>query len=136
MYLPVISTQMEVQRLSNGQAIRSTLVILLFFSFFNWRIIVLQCCGSLCHTSTGISHTFVYTSLLPLEPPSSSHPTPRGHYECEAGLPVLYSSFLRLIYLTLGSIYVSATLSISPALSFPGHAHKSVLYVFVSISSL
>ena len=29
---------------------------------FNWRIIALQCCGGLYHTSLWISHNFIYVS--------------------------------------------------------------------------
>ena len=40
--------------------------------YFNWRIITLQYCDSLCHTSTLISHrhTCVLFLLNPLPPPS------------------------------------------------------------------
>ena len=40
------------------------------YFFFNWRIIALQCCGGLCHTSTWISHNYICISpLLSLPPP-------------------------------------------------------------------
>ena len=47
--------------------------------FFNWRIIVLQCCACFCHTTMGISHKCVSifhpsgTSL-----PAPPHSTPLG----------------------------------------------------------
>ena len=54
------------------------------FFFLNWRIITLQCCGSLCHTSMLISHNcicvymymyvYIYTHRLPLEPPTPIPP--------------------------------------------------------------
>ena len=43
---------------------------LLFFFFFNWRIIALQYyCMGFCHTMW-IRHNYIYIYLLPLEPPS------------------------------------------------------------------
>ena len=40
-----------------------------FLLFFNWRIIVLQCCVGLCHTTTGIRHKYTHgPSLLKLSP--------------------------------------------------------------------
>ena len=55
---------------------------LIFFILFifNWRIIALQCCVGLCHTSTWISHRYTHVpSLLNLPPtshPSSCHRAP------------------------------------------------------------
>ena len=47
------------------------------FFFFNWRIIALQYCVGLYHTSTWISHRYTYVpSLLnPLPSPTPSHPS-------------------------------------------------------------
>ena len=51
----------------------------LFLFFFNWRVIALQCCVGLCHTST-LNQPQVY--ICPLLCESSSqlppHPTPLG----------------------------------------------------------
>ena len=111
---------MEVLRLSNGQGVRSTLVIF----FFNWRIIALQYCSSLCHTSPGISHNYIYiyiymcvcvcvcihiSSILSLPPPPIQ--PLEVIIEGKAGFPVLYSSFPLLIYPTHGSVYMSVILS-------------------------
>ena len=73
-----------------------------FFFFimftFNWRKIALQRCAGFCSTTMGISHNYTYIcpllslSSLPLILPLF---VVTEHY---AGLPVLYSSFLR--YLT------------------------------------
>ena len=46
-----------------------------------------------------------------LSPPFSSHPIPLCHSECEAGLPVLYSSFPLAIYFTHDSVYMLMLLS-------------------------
>ena len=70
--------------------------------FFPWRIIALQCCGGLCHTLTWISHNCVCVcvcvcvyvcvlSLLSLRLPDI--PPFSVITECQARLPVLYSSF-------------------------------------------
>ena len=40
---------------------------------FNWRMIVLQCCGGLCSTSSWISHHYIYTYI---SPPSWAYRTP------------------------------------------------------------
>ena len=49
------------------------------FFFFNWRLIALQYCSSLCHTLTWISHGC--TCVPHPEPPSHlpPHPIPLGH---------------------------------------------------------
>ena len=43
---------------------------------FNWRIIVIECCGGFCHPAIWISRKYTYIPPL-LEPPShpSSHPS-------------------------------------------------------------
>ena len=38
-----------------------------------WRIIVLQYCVGFYHTTTRISHNYVYIFTLPLESPSHPH---------------------------------------------------------------
>ena len=42
------------------------------YFFFNWRIIALQCCGGLCHTSMWTSHNYICI------PPLLSLPPPKG----------------------------------------------------------
>ena len=102
----------------------------------NWRMIALQWCVGVCHTSTWISHRYTYVpSLLSL--PSISHPLPsRLSASTRLELPTPYSKFLLAVYFTHGDAYVSMLLSIQPALSFPHCVHKSVVYVCVSIAAL
>ena len=45
----------------------------IYFLKKNWRIIALQCCASLCHTTTWIGHKFTYIpSLLSTTPTHNS----------------------------------------------------------------
>ena len=63
-----------------------------FKFIFNWRIIALQCCGGLCHTSLWISHNFMYMSSPSWAFPPPFHPS-GSSTEHQAELPLLYSSF-------------------------------------------
>ena len=86
---------------------------------FNWRIITLQYCDGICHTSTRISRR--YTCVLS-PPPSASQPS-RLSQIIGFGFPVLYSRFLLAIYFTYGNVYTSMLLfqiippSLSPTMS-------------------
>ena len=54
-------------------------ITLIFFLFFNWRIIALQCWVGFCLTATRISHNYMFEyipTLLNL-PPTTPHPTPK-----------------------------------------------------------
>ena len=57
--------------------LRPAVGFFLFFSFFNWSVIALQCCVSFCYITTCISHMYRYIpSLLDLPPTSPpSHPS-------------------------------------------------------------
>ena len=53
----------------------NSVVLLLFFLFFNWRKIALQCYVGFCHTTMQFSHTITHvTSLLSLPPLPQPHP--------------------------------------------------------------
>ena len=109
-----------------------------FFKFtFNWRIIALQDCVSLCHTSTWISHRHSmsppsWTSLPPPTPSHSSRLSQSTWFE----LPASYSKFPLAIYFACGNVYVSGLLSIHSTLFFPHCVHMSVLYVCISVAAL
>ena len=64
--------------LKSGKKFPRNLTRLVFFFFFNWRIITLQYCDGFCHTSVWIGHKYT----LPLHPEPSSHcplhPIPLG----------------------------------------------------------
>ena len=85
--------------------------------FFNWRIIVLQCCSGLCCTSTLISvyiyiYIYIYISPLPLVPPSSPpHSTTPGHHSVPCVIEQLPTG-----YFTHDSVYKSMLFS---QVSFP-----------------
>ena len=55
-----------------------TLLWILIFFFFSWRLITLQYCSGFCHTLTWISHG--YTCIPHSDPPSHHplHPIPLG----------------------------------------------------------
>ena len=74
--------------------------------FFFWRIIALQCCGGLRLTSLWICHNYIYISPLfsSLPPPTPSYPLRSS--ERQAGLPVLWSSFLLVICFTHDGVYI------------------------------
>ena len=102
---------------------------------FNQRIIALQYCVGICHTTTWVSHKYIYVpsllNLLPLPPP---HPTPLGYHGAPSWasyatqqLPTAY------LFYMWACMYISATLPIHPSLSFPCWVHKSVPCVCISI---
>ena len=82
--------------------------MLSFFSF-DWRIMALQYCIGFCCTTTPFSHRYIYIYPFLLRFPLESILFPLGHHR--AGLPVLHSSFLLVIYLTHGSVYTSMLFS-------------------------
>ena len=103
---------------------------------FNWRIIALQCCGGLCHTSLWISHNFMYMSSPSWAFPTPFHPS-GSSTEHQAELPLLYSNFPLASYFTHDSVYMSMLLSQFVLPSPSSHCvHLSVLYVYICISSV
>ena len=79
-----------------------------------------------------VNQPYVYIHPLPLEPPSPPDPC---HLvtECQAGLPVLYSSFALAVVYVYWWRYVNPTVSIR--LTPPTHVHMSVLCVCVCAQS-
>ena len=106
----------------------------------NWKIIALQNCVGVCHTSTSISHRYRYVPYL-LNLPPTSHPIPPLQVDKDSWFvfPEKYSKFLLALYFTYGSVYVSILLSLfipsSPSCTLP-HIHMSVFYVCISITAL
>ena len=120
---------------------------LLFIS--NWRIIALQCCVGFffffftstpvgfCCIPVWISYKYTYIPSLLGLPTAHPHPTLPGHHRAPswASCDVQRLPTSCLFY-TWQHIYVNATLSICPTLSFPCCVHKSILYIFISIPAL
>ena len=75
-------------------------LICLQCSFFNWNIIALSCCVSLCCAGKWISHMNTHTLSLDLPSPSPGHPSMSKQHWAE--LPVFYSSFPLAIYFMHG----------------------------------
>ena len=102
-----------------------------FFSlfFFNWRIIALQYCVGLYHTSTWISHRYTYVpSLLnPLSSPTPSHPSRLSQSTGLSSLCHMANSHLLSILHMAKCIHFHTLFSARPTLSFPHCVHKSVL---------
>ena len=76
---------------------------------FTWRIISLQYCIALSHTSTWISHRYVhiymsFSSWTSLPPPTWSHP-PRSSWNPQFKYPESYNKFTLAIYFSYGSMY-------------------------------
>ena len=91
---------------------------------FNWKIIALQCCIGFWHMTTRISHEYTYVcSLLSLPP------TPLRCCRHPAGLPASY-------HYTWWCLHANPNFPVCPTLSFLCCAHKSVLYIFISIPAL
>ena len=57
---------------------KTTVLLILIFKDFNWRIIALQCWVGSCHTTIGISHKYRYIPSLLNLPPLLPYPTPVG----------------------------------------------------------
>ena len=78
-------------------------------------------------------HTYISPPSLTYPPPS--HLTHLGHHRASswAAVEQLPASY---IFYTWKCIYVIATLSIHPTLSFPLCVHQSVPYVYTSIQTL
>ena len=110
------------------------------YFIFNWRIIALQCYAGFCHITTHISHNYMCVCVcaracvcvcvcilfLLSGPPVPSHLAPRGHHQ--AGLPALHSGPTSCLFHSRWYTHVSATLAISPTLSFPHCVPKSILH--------
>ena len=97
-------------------AIQQDFVRFLNLFIFNWRIIALQCCVGLCHTSTWISHRYPYvpsflnlspSHLLPYPAPLCCHRVPDLTSLCHTAnsywLSVLYMVMHTFPYYSLNS---------------------------------
>ena len=84
-----------------------------------------------------ISHNYTYiTSLLSLSPLPQSLSHHLGHYRVPGWAHVIEKLFTIYLFYTWWCIYVCATFSICPTLSFPHCVHKSILSICASTPSL
>ena len=84
-----------------------------FDFFFNWSLIALQCCLSLCCTATWTSCKYTYNP----SPLSLPHPSPPGHRRAAgwALRSTAASHWLAISHMV--AAYVRAALSVTPASS-------------------
>ena len=89
-----------------------------FYFFFNWRIMAIQYCVGLRHTSTWISHghTHAPSLLKPLLSPAPSHPS-RLSQSTGSGSPHQTAN-PHLLSLTDADVFSHVLLSVWPTLSF------------------
>ena len=95
----------------------------------------LQCCVGFCHTATRISHKYTYIPFLLNLPPTPLHFS-RLSQSTQLSSLCPQSNFSLAICFTHGNVCFNTTPLIRPRLSFPCCAHKSVLYVCISIPAL
>ena len=101
----------------------------------SWNIIALQSCVSFCCPAAWISHMYTYIrSLLNLSPRTPLHQVIPEHL---AELPVPHSTFPPATRLTQDAFHMSVLLSpFIPPSPLPLCAHKSILYICISIPPL
>ena len=91
--------------------------------FFNWRIIALQNFVVFCHTSTRISHRYIYIYIYPRPFESPSHPPPHptslGWYRVPVWISWNIQQIPLAIYFTYGNVSFHITLSKHLTLSSP-----------------
>ena len=107
------------------------------FLFCYWRIIAFKCYVSFCCTKKWISCMYTHIPSLLGFPPTTSIPPLYIITEPWAEAPVLYSSVSLAIYFIHCRVYVSLLLSqfVLPSPSFPHSVHRSIIFIFVSISA-
>ena len=73
--------------------------------FFNWDIIILQCCVGFCHTSTWTRCRFTY--VLSLEGPSHLpvHPRPLGSHRAPSWAPCTKSNFSLALHMVMCMVH-------------------------------
>ena len=103
--------------------------IYIFKFVFNWKIIALQCCVGFCHTSTWGNHRYTYVPSLNLPPTSHLIPPLEVVTAGDWAPCVMQQLPIPCLFYTWSCIYVKATLSTCPFLSFPHCVYKSVLCV-------
>ena len=116
----------------------SFLMHFLFFKliYLNWRIITLQYCDSLCHTSTWIGHRYTSVPSLLNTRLQPSPPAPsRLSQSTSSGFP---ASYIKLPLVVLHVVmYMFQWYSLKSSHPLLSHwVQRSVLYVCVSFAAL
>ena len=88
-----------------------SLAWLLFLIFFNGRIIALQCCVGLCHTTMWISHKYTHIAPPSWAWLSPSHPTPLGCHRSPDWVPCVMQQLPSNYRFTYGNVHVPVLLS-------------------------
>ena len=105
-----------------------------FFFLFNWWIIAIQYHAGFCHTSTWISHRYTYGPSL-LDLPPIAHLIPPSRLSQSTGLSAwchtVNSHWLSILCRVM-CMLLSPFIPPSPSPT----VHKSILYVWVSITAL
>ena len=102
------------------------------FIYFYWRILALQHCVDLCHTSAWTNHRDTYVPAL-LNAPPISHLIAPSRLSQSTGLSsetfagLSHSKVPLVNYFTYGYVCFHAILSTHSSLSFPHWAHNPVL---------
>ena len=104
----------------------------LIFIYFNWRLIILQYCGSFCHTLTRISHRCTYVS--PPKTPSHlpPHSIPMGCPSAPALSALFHASNLDWSSISHMVIYMFQCYSLTS--SHPCLLPHSAKVFFISVS--
>ena len=84
---------------------------------------------------TWTSHMCTHTPFLWKVPPSHPHALHLGHLSIKLS-SMGYTAASHWLFHPEGCLYVNATLSICPTLSFPPGVHKSILYLCTSTPAL
>ena len=103
------------------------------FFFFSWRIIALQCCGGLCHTSTYISNNYIptpsWTSLSSKSHTSRSSQIARLGSLCYTAVSHLLSVLHTILYICQ-CYFLNLSYPLLPLLCLPDHSLHLHLHVF------
>ena len=114
-------------------------IIYVFIFIYLYYILLSEhnCFTTLCQflLYNKVTQIYVYTGPLPLEPSSHWPPFQPSRSSPGTMLSFLCFRFPILLYVQQ-CIYVDATLSVGPTLSFPLCVHKAFLYIYISLPAL
>ena len=106
------------------------LLVLTFFFFFNWSIIVLQCCVTFCCAMKRISYIYSYIPSL-LDLPLRA---PLGHHRAWSWAPCALWQVPPAICSAHGSACMSVLISQWAPPPLPSLVHRCILHTWVRIT--